>query len=85
MQSQNNENLPLKIGSPSKGQTQLVPVQDLTQIRTFEEKIDLLLTEKESLEKLNRKICEILPNTELKAVVGDMLRTENELEELERN
>ena len=80
-----NENLPLKNSSPTKNQTQIIPVQDLTQIRTFEEKIDLLLKEKESLEKMNAKICGILPNTELKNVVDDMLRTENELETLERN
>ena len=80
-----NENLPLKTSSPNKNQTQIIPVQDLTQIRTFEEKIDLLLKEKESLEKMNAKICGILPNTELKNVVDDMLRTENELETLERN
>jgi hypothetical protein len=58
---------------------------DLKTIRTFEEKIDLLIREKGQLEKLNDKICRILPNSELKVVVSDMIRTENEIEQLERN
>ncbi len=53
---------------------------DLQTIRTFEEKIDLLIREKLAVEKLNEKICCILPNSELKTVVHDMIRTEGEIE-----